>query len=88
MFMFSHNRGKLPKIFDNFFHKNEDIHHYATRSASNLRPPRIKTQLAENFLKRTGVKFWNKIQQSIRTNISENTFNKYLKSYLLNPYNE
>jgi len=88
IFMFNHNRGKHPQIFDNFFQKNENFHQYATRSASNLRPPTIKTLLAEKFIKRTGVEFWNKLQQIIPTNISESTFKKYLKTYLLKPYNE
>ena len=88
MFMYSHNKGKLPTIFDNFFQKNEEIHHYATRSALNLRPPRIKSQLAERFIKRTGVEFWNKIKHIIPVNKSDGTFKKHLKSYLLDYYKE
>ena len=88
MFMFSYNKGKFPKIFEKIFQENRKIHQYATRSANNLRPPRIKSQLADRFIKRSGVEFWNKISKIIPINVSLGTFKKHLKNYLLDSYKE
>jgi hypothetical protein len=55
------------------FIKNRDIHNYFTRGAANLRVPKIRTNLAGNFITSTGVRLWNsfltKIDQSLKIGI-------------------
>jgi hypothetical protein len=86
MFMFHHHKGNLPTIFDDFFQENRNIHQYHTRNARNFRPPKIKSQQAQNFIKSTGANFWNTIKNIIPTNKSTGTFKNHLKTYLLQTY--
>ena len=86
IFMFKYNSKKLPGIFDDFFRENRTFHRYETRNATNLRIPRVKTTLADKFIRKTGVKFWNEIKENLDTEVSLQTFKKLLKKYLVNKY--
>ena len=61
VFMYKFKNSLLPTTFDKFFTTNQDHHRYPTRSANQLRPPRVKTKLAENFITKAGVGLWNEI---------------------------
>ena len=76
MFIYKFKMGKLLNIFNNFFQENREIHQYPTRNSRNLRPPKIKTKLAQRFIKKTGVEFWNTISTRIPNNNSIGTFKK------------
>ena len=54
VFMYKYKGGKLPQIFKDFFIENSTIHNYATRSASMLRIPRVRTNIAERFIRKMG----------------------------------
>ena len=61
VFMYKFKNSLLPTTFDRFFTTNQDHHRYPTRSANQLRPPLVKTKLAENFITKAGVGLWNEI---------------------------
>jgi hypothetical protein len=84
IFMYKYVTGLLPKIFNDFFNKNEDVHTYRTRNASKLRPPKNITQHATRFIRTTGVIFWNSIEDTISKNQKIGTFKSQLKKYILN----
>jgi hypothetical protein len=86
MFMYSYNRGNLPHIFQNFFCENRNIHSYNTRNSRDLRPPKIKTNLAQRFIKKTGVELWNTLKNVLPTTVSIGSFKFHLKGYLLKEY--
>jgi hypothetical protein len=80
--MYKYHHGLLPNIFMNFFTKNQDTHSYQTRNAAKLRTPLFKTQLGSNFIKNTGVKFWNILETSITISTKIGTFKTHLKKYI------
>lgn len=84
--MFKHRKGSLPNIFNDFFIENQEIHRYNTRNAQNLRIPRVRTTLADKFIRKTGVKFWNIIKDNLDTEVSLMTFKNLLKKYLVEKY--
>jgi hypothetical protein len=86
IFMYKYKRDKLPHIFNDLFIENASIHSYPTRNATKLRIPRVRTTLADKFIRKTGVKFWNDITENIDTNLSIFSFKKFLKKFLTLKY--
>ena len=76
----------MPSSLDTLFQKNRDIHSYNTRGASKLRPPKIKTTMAEKFITTTGVKLWNVYSLKIDPSIKIGTFKQRLITLLLTEY--
>ena len=74
IFMYKYNHSSRPSIFNDFFIENRNIHNYPTRNASNLRTPRVRTTLAERFIRKSGVNFWNKTREHFDTSGSLFTF--------------
>jgi hypothetical protein len=86
IFMHNYKMGKLPEIFNHFFHFNSEFHRYPTRSSANLRPPKFKTTLAQKFIKKTGAEFWNKVSLQVEVNSSLSSFKSNLKEHLIQAY--
>ena len=84
MYKFLHNM--MPPSLNSLFQKNRDIHSYNTRGASKLRPPKIKTNMAEKFITSTGVKLWNEYSPKIDLTIKISTFKQKLITLLLAEY--
>ena len=82
IFMYKYHHGLLPQIFMNFFTRNQDTHSYRTRNAAKLRTPLFKTQLGTNFIKNTGVNFWNILETNISITNTIGTLKKHLKNYI------
>jgi hypothetical protein len=84
-FMHKFKHSTLPEIFSNFFSENSEHHSHATRGATRLRPPKCKSKIANNFVKKTGVNIWNKLEMnaSFNTNLCIATFKKHLKKYII-----
>ena len=85
-FMYKFYNDSLPPIFNEFFTENRNIHNYPTRNAAKLRIPRVRTNLAERFIRKSGVKFWNDTRENLDTNCSLSTFKKLLKKLLTRNY--
>ena len=84
MYKFKH--GLLPNIFADFSISNRDIHCYPTRNANKLRIPLTKSTSAAKFIKKTGVGYWNQLEDSITNNLKIGSFKKYLKNYITQSY--
>jgi hypothetical protein len=88
IFMYKYTSRSLPPIFNDFFLENRAIHNYPTRNASKMRIPRVRTTLAERFIRKTGVKFWNEISEHLDINCSIHTYKKRLKLHLTRNYSD
>ena len=79
IFMHKYKNNKLPEIFSNFFTENSEHHSHATRGANRLRPPKSKLKIANNFVKKTGVSLWNKLEtnENFTSNSGIITFKKF-----------
>ena len=84
--MYKFNKSQLPSIFDSLFIRNDAFHRYPTRNASQLRPPRTKSKIADAFITKTGVNIWNSINNSINTSTKLGTFKRALKKSLVQNY--
>ena len=51
LFMFSYFNGTFPAIFEDYFTKNEYLHNYNTRSASNIHVDYQRTNYGEFSVK-------------------------------------
>jgi hypothetical protein len=76
----------MPSSLDHLFQTNNSIHRHNTRGASDLRAPRIRTQMAEKFITTTGVHCWNLISNKIDTSGKISSFKQKLITYLLSEY--
>ena len=74
LFMYKYRNNLLPDIFNDFFETNKDTHEYNTRNASQLRTPLVKNDLANRFISKTGVLYWNKIEAHIKTDTKISSF--------------
>ena len=86
IFMHKYKSESLPPIFNDFFDENRISHNYMTRNASKLRVPKVRTTLADRYIRKTGVKFWNNIEENLDTATTLCTFKKLLKTYLVKDY--
>ena len=86
LFMYKLYHDMMPSSLTSLFQKNRDIHSYNTRGASNLRPPKIKSTMAEIFLTSTGVKLWNDYSTKIDPHSKIGTFKQKLITLLLTEY--
>ena len=58
LFMFKQHHTMLPSVFECFFDRNLDFHSYPTRIGNLFRPPPVKTDLLERFIRVMGVRSW------------------------------
>jgi hypothetical protein len=84
--MVKFKNGLLPEIFSSFFVCNNATHRYPTRTGNKLRTPPTRTTLAANFITRKGVHSWNKLEETITSNLKVGTLKKTLKSVLVSAY--
>jgi hypothetical protein len=65
IFMFKFKNDLLPSLFNNYFSENRNYHRYPTRNALQLRIPKVKTKIANTFIKKSGVAVWNKMEADL-----------------------
>jgi hypothetical protein len=78
----------MPPSLDILFIKNNDVHQYNTRGASNLRAPRIRTSMAAKFITTTGVKLWNDFSTKIDPSLKISNFKQKLITLLIANYHD
>ena len=88
IFMYKYLHNMMPPSLDNLFQKNQEIHHYNTRGASKLRPPKIKTNWADKFITATGVSIWNQHSINMDPQMKLSTYKKKIISLLISPYHD
>ena len=86
LFMYKYINGILPKIFDNLFICNKDIHKYYTRQFNKLHIPKVNLSGSKKSISNEGVIIWNFVSDKIVYNCSLLTYKHNLKNYLL--YND
>jgi hypothetical protein len=66
----------LPEVFSNYFTRNDEIHHYNTRTSSQLHKSYKRTNYAKQTLSDKGVNIWNKLDCNYKNIKSYTTFKK------------
>ena len=84
--MYDFNSGVLPLALAKTFKRNDQIHNYATRRATALHLPHVRTSFSLNTVASTGPRFWNALDSSIIDSVSIAVFKRKLKLYLLSNY--
>ena len=75
LFMYLQRANTLPKIFNNYFLQNDDIHRYSTRSA--------KTLYVEYHRANYGTKIWNDLPDDIKKSNSYSIFKRKMTEKIL-----
>jgi hypothetical protein len=88
IFMFKYNHNMMPTSFDHLFQTNNTYHQHNTRGSANLRPPKVKTSMAEKFITFSGAKLWNDIGSKINSTLKIGTFKQKLISQLIKDYGQ
>ena len=83
VFMYKFDKCMLPDIFNTFYSKNKNIHHYSTRYNEKFTIPLIKTTKLKRTLRYTGACVWNYILDKIDCHCRSVLFKFNLKSFLL-----
>ena len=86
LFMYKHDNGLLPSVFDDLFIKQSKIHDLNTRNKDRLRLPFIKRAFCEKSIKYAGTKLWNNVDNSIKSSSSINQFRHVFKKHLMQSY--
>jgi hypothetical protein len=86
IFIFKVKNSLLPEIYNGLFNQNNAYHNYPTRNSKKLRIPKVRTQLAENFITKTGVNIWNNLHEDLQNNRKIGSFKRKLKDQLLENY--
>ena len=88
IFMYLCSKKMLPISLLNHFCRNDSIHTYETRNASNYHIPQARTTVFQKSIFFNGPKIWNNIPEMIKTSPSFNLFKRRYKQYLLATYSQ
>ena len=83
IFMYKYVNGLLPKIFENFFVLNQDIHSYPTRQSQNLHVPLARSDPMSRTIRFTGVNIYNATSDVLAYAIDIANFKICLKQHIL-----
>ena len=86
IFIYKFKNGLSPNIFSDFFIINNEIHRYTTRGGNKLRISFTITNTASKFVKKTGVTFWNELEDNKTKNLKIGSFKSQVKSYIISTY--
>ena len=82
-FMYKYQNRLLPSIFLELFQTSSQIHKYNTRSSSDLRPHKCRTNIMQFTVLFQGSKIWNALPTSLTFSNSFYFFSQKFKSFLL-----
>ena len=82
IFMFKCFNEGLPSFFDSFYERNDELHDYDTRHASNLHPPRGRLDVRKFGIRIHGANVWNSLPMYVKQSQSLYTFKNALRKYL------
>ena len=86
--MYKYKNNLLPNTFDEFYQINSVFHRYPTRKANQFRGPKLKTKMAQLFIRNSGVTIWNNYENQIDINKSISCFKKDITSIFLSQYSD
>ena len=86
--MFKFKKGLLPAFCNSYFSANSSHHRYPSRKAEQLRMPKVKTKIANSFIKKSGVILWNQLADKLEpiSTSSIGVFKTKLIKLLINKY--
>lgn len=87
MLMYRFESNKLPNSFASFFTKNNEIHKYDLRSATQYRPIKPKLDINKFSITYTGPKLWNLLSQDLTQSKTIKSFKLNYKNKLIAKYN-
>ena len=82
--MFKYIRGCLPKLFNNYYIWNVDIHIHVTRQQNKLHTHKCRTSAAQKAIGCYGVILWNEFSSEVCFDVSFTCYKRTLKTFLLN----
>ena len=80
-FVHKQRNNKTPKIFNDLFTENKDIHKYNTRQSQNLATPLAATNFSQKTIDFRGPRTWNSIPKKIRKLECNKHFGKKLRAH-------
>ena len=83
LFMFKYICGCLPKLFDNYYIRNVDIHSHVTRQQNKLYTHKCKTSAAQQAIMCYGVILWNAFSSKACFDVSFTCCKRALKTFIL-----
>jgi len=86
-FMYQSHNNSLPKIFNNYFTVNTNIHNHYTRSSQNLHLIQYRTNVRSFSIRMAGPRLWNSIDIATRECKTIHSFKKAVKLKLLDGQN-
>ena len=81
MYKVYHKRA--PKVFEEYFKSNYDVHQINTRSRNKLRPPLRKSEVMKHSIKVKGAYIWNYVSTKIDSEQKFNSFKTSLRKFLI-----
>jgi hypothetical protein len=85
-FVFKCNHGDVPKVFDSYFTRNNQIHDHNTRNASKLHIAKYEKEAGKATAKVMGSLIYNSIPEEIKEQKSLKSFTKHYRAHLLDKY--
>ena len=88
LFMYKYMNRVLPACFNSFFTLTSNVHSYNTRSTArkNLYVNYTRTTLSKSGVVQRGTRYWNSLDDSLKSSPSISMFAKKLKTYLITAY--
>ena len=85
--MYKHQTNRLPKAFSEYFVRNNQIHKYHTRNASDYSITKTKKKCSDRAIRTTGPILWNTLDTSLKQCVTVKHFRNKFKSNLIANYN-
>ena len=87
IFMYKHQTKRLPIVFSEYFTKNNQIHNYQTRNASDYSINKTKKRFSDRAVRTTGPVLWNTLDANLKQCKTIKHFRNTYKSNLIADYN-
>ena len=80
LLMYKYHHGRVPRVIQNLFVRNDTIHNYPTRQV--LHVPLARSDLVARNVRVTGVKLYNHFFSTLEWNMTYPCFKANLKNYI------
>ncbi len=87
LFMYKHQTNHLPSVFSEYFVRNNQIHKYQTRNASDYSINKTKKKYSDRAIRTTGPILWNSLDVNLKQCKTVKHFKNAYKSNLIANYN-
>ncbi len=85
-FIFKQQKKLTPKVFDNYFELNSNIHTHNTRQLKQIHVKKTKKKIGEKTVKYTGAILYNNLPDHVSFNQSVKGFRKKVKQHFIDQY--